>query len=370
MGCAVYANGMSIACKAADGKTIAAMPDVCLSPPTPPAGPLPVPYPNTAMASDTTKGSKTVQIGGQEVMLKDQSTFKKSTGDEAATKTLGMGVVSHQIQGEVNFAAWSMDVKFEGENVPRHLDITLHNEMCIPANTPPWPYIDRMAMASGLKACAEETKAVDDNCEREGDNVKCPPTGDADYYDDASMESYARRIQNDKCQRAARCLLGPYDPSKCCAPQTPHHLVPKSSFFDPSFKAWNKGEAGARRKANCGTYDYKTAPCVCAEGGKHAATHGLLHDAQARDLAKLTPDEPYNFGKACDIAAKNMKEVFPNSGPPGQGCSEECTKAQLRRGGHKGITNDTPLNRKSEAPKNISNFRSSWKQTTRVAGSR
>jgi len=100
MGCEVYANGMTIACKAADGKTIAAMPDVCLSPPTPPAGPVPIPYPNTAMASDTTKGSKTVQIGGQEVMLKRKSTFKKSSGDEAATKTLGMGVVSHQIQGE------------------------------------------------------------------------------------------------------------------------------------------------------------------------------------------------------------------------------------------------------------------------------
>jgi len=151
MGCEVYADGMSIACKAADGKTIAAMPDVCLSPPTPPAGPVPIPYPNTATASDTTKGSKTVQIGGQEVMLKNKSTFKKSTGDEAATKSLGMGVVSHQIQGEVNFCAWSMDVKFEGENVPRHLDLTLHNEMCNPANTPPWPYADKMTPADVAK---------------------------------------------------------------------------------------------------------------------------------------------------------------------------------------------------------------------------
>src|SRR5213593_3946979 len=126
MGCEVYANGMTIACKAADGKTIAAMPDVCLSPPSPPAGPVPIPYPNTALASDTTDGSKTVRINGQEVMLKDSSSFKKSTGDEAATKSLGMGVVTHQIQGKVNFVAWSMDVKFEGANVPRHLDLTLH----------------------------------------------------------------------------------------------------------------------------------------------------------------------------------------------------------------------------------------------------
>src|SRR5215468_2318488 len=108
----VYANGREIACKAAAGKSVAAFPDTCLSPPSPPAGPVPIPYPNTAYASDTTKGSKTVQISGQEVVLKDESTFKKSTGDEAATKSLGMGVVSHQIQGEVNFASWSMDVKF------------------------------------------------------------------------------------------------------------------------------------------------------------------------------------------------------------------------------------------------------------------
>src|SRR5271168_3047072 len=108
MGIAVFANSMSIACKAASGKTIAAMPDVCLSPPSPPAGPVPIPYPNTAMASDTTDGSTTVMISGQEVMLKDQSTFKKSTGDEAATKSLGMGVVTHAIQGETSFVSWSM----------------------------------------------------------------------------------------------------------------------------------------------------------------------------------------------------------------------------------------------------------------------
>lgn len=107
------------------------------------------------MASDTTNGSKTVQIGGEEVMLKDQSTFKKSTGDEAATKSLGMGVVTHQVQGKANFVAWSMDVKFEEANVPRHLDKTLHNEMCVPANTPTWPYIDKMDVDTAV-ACAND----------------------------------------------------------------------------------------------------------------------------------------------------------------------------------------------------------------------
>src|SRR5689334_22845261 len=120
MGCEVYANGRTIACKAADGKTIAAFPDVCFTPPLTPATPpgVPIPYPNTGFASDTTEGSKTVQISGKEVVLKDKSYFKTSTGDEAGNAPK-KGVVTSQIKGRVNFSSWSMDVKFEGENVPR-----------------------------------------------------------------------------------------------------------------------------------------------------------------------------------------------------------------------------------------------------------
>jgi hypothetical protein len=158
---------MSIACKVADGKTIAAMPDVCLSPPSPPAGPLPIPYPNTAMASDTTDGSKTVQIGAQEVMLKNKSTFKTSTGNEAATKSFGMGVVTHQIQGKANFVAWSMDVKFEGENVPRHLDLMGHNEASDPSDTPPWPYLDGMTLPASDPVCKDLNETLAATVSRE-----------------------------------------------------------------------------------------------------------------------------------------------------------------------------------------------------------
>ena len=48
---------------------------------------------------------------------------------EAATKSLGMGVVTHTIQGKMVHAAWSMDVKAEGANVIRHMDMTTHNHM-------------------------------------------------------------------------------------------------------------------------------------------------------------------------------------------------------------------------------------------------
>ena len=50
----VYANGMEIACKAAEGKSVAAFPDTCLSPPFASRGSGADPLPNTAYASDTT----------------------------------------------------------------------------------------------------------------------------------------------------------------------------------------------------------------------------------------------------------------------------------------------------------------------------
>lgn len=135
MGCDVYANSDEIACKAGDGKVIAAFPDVCLTPPAPPAGPIPVPYPDTSFSKDMQNGSKTVQIKGKEVMLKDQSFYKTSPlGDEAATNGQGAGVVTHVITGKTYFTMWSMDVKFEGQNVDRHTDITTSNHASPPAN--------------------------------------------------------------------------------------------------------------------------------------------------------------------------------------------------------------------------------------------
>jgi hypothetical protein len=367
----VYANGNEVSCKAAAGKSIAAFPDVCFTPPLTPATPpgVPIPYPNTGMASDTSGGSKTVQISGKEVMKKDSSYFKTSTGDEAGSAPK-KNVITSKIKGKCYYTAWSMDVKVEGENVVRHLDLMTHNHASNPGATPPWVYADRMAMAENLKACEKENKAVEDNCEvDEEGNVKCPATGDADYYDDASMEKYARKIQNDPCQKAARCMLTAYENDgddaprrSCCKPQTPHHLIPKSSFFETSVGAGDN-------LPGCENYNLKSAPCICAEGGKTGATHGLLHDAQARELADLPADKPYNFGKASEIAAKNVQEIFPNSN-----CSEECIKAQLRRHGHKGMKNDTELKRKSEAPDSkadsVAAFKSSFRRTTRSGAGR
>lgn len=125
----VFANGNEISAKADGNKSMCAMPDVCLSPPSPPAGPIPIPYPNTSFAKDTSDGTKTVKIGGKEAGIKNKSNYKKSVGNQPATRNFGMGVISHKIEGKLKHAAWSFDVKFEGSNVIRHMDMTTHNHM-------------------------------------------------------------------------------------------------------------------------------------------------------------------------------------------------------------------------------------------------
>ena len=127
MGKDVYANNREIAAKNSTNKVLAAMPNVCLSPPSPPAGPIPIPYPVFAMASDTDKGSKKVKIGKKPVILKNKSEFKKSNGDMAATKSFGQGIVTHGLGGPVKHAAWSFNVKFEGKNVCRMGDLVSGN---------------------------------------------------------------------------------------------------------------------------------------------------------------------------------------------------------------------------------------------------
>lgn len=149
----VYANGREIACKAGGNKVIAAFPDVCLSPPTPPAGPVPLPYPVSSSSVDATDGSSSVLISGQQIMLKDKSYYKKCTGDEAATKSLGQGVANHALGGKVYFVSWSPDVVVEGENVVRHLDMTTSNHASpMPNEALSIPGIEKMS-AADLRDC-------------------------------------------------------------------------------------------------------------------------------------------------------------------------------------------------------------------------
>ena len=181
MGNQVYANNMEVSCKAAAGKSICAFPDVCFTPPMTPVTPpgVPIPYPNTGMASDCTDGSSTVKISAKEVMLKNKSYFKKSMGDEAGAAPK-KGMVTSKNMGKVYFNAWSMDVKVEGENVVRNLDLTTHNHGSVPGNAMPWPYIDSMAM-SAEHACAKsgDVGKVNTHCTNPPEDCYTPECCDA-----------------------------------------------------------------------------------------------------------------------------------------------------------------------------------------------
>lgn len=129
----VGVNFLSVVHQSSNGVTMA-FPDVCKTPS--PAGPIPIPYPNVAMSSDTASGTKKVKCDGNPVCVKD-SNFKMSTGDEAGSA--GGGVVSNKIKGKAEFVMFSFDVKFEGKEVCRAFDIMLHNDK----NTPPFPVLQQ-----------------------------------------------------------------------------------------------------------------------------------------------------------------------------------------------------------------------------------
>jgi len=387
MGNNVFANGREVTCKAADGKAICAFPDVCFTPPENPATPpgIPIPYPNTGLAKDTSAGSKSVKISKKEVLLKNKSYFKKSMGDEAGCAAK-KGVITSTHRGKVYFNAWSMDVKFEGQNVVRHLDLTTHNHMSFPGNTPTWPYLDTMSMQDPTHPCVEDQIKEMTACKDytpHGEKDPCPPSnkpkppdfsdcaGDSDLSSDqiqqlktnvslpsmratagatlgeseitklknaykesqkykdfvSDTEKYFEKLSMDTasndCLKARRCQLVPYKPDGgCCPDQTAHHLVEASAFHV-------SGRSGAKLDG-VPKYDEKKAPCVCAEGGSGTGTHGLLHTFQTQAaLTKesdgtYTPKEKTSLKEAQATGAKAVNDTFPESN-----CNPKCIEAQL-----------------------------------------
>jgi hypothetical protein len=244
-------------------------------------------------------------------MLKDKSVFKTSNGNEAATKSFGMSVVTHKIQGEASFVAWSMDVKFEGENVPRHLDLMGHNEACQPTATPPWPFMDSMDRESG-----------DDPCEDAKDEEEAACGG----------MTRAQQCADSNCQAAQKCKLVPYggtgSPNCCPGPVgrlTGHHMIEDH---------WVQGLAAGFPMAQ-GSSGRNAAPTVCCEGSRFNMDHGEMHAAQglieeahmqatATRPAGSMASSPWNYGegKFATSTAHNM--TFPSTT-----CTRECLEAQL-----------------------------------------
>jgi hypothetical protein len=382
----VYANNMEISCKSAAGKSICAFPDVCFTPPLTPATPpgVPIPYPNTGMASDCTSGSTTVKISGNEVMLKNKSYFKKSTGDEAGAAPK-KGVVTSKNMGKVYFNAWSMDVMIEGENAVRNLDITTHNHGSNPPNTGPWPYLDEVAAPGVGKACKDDKKKEEEackGCKPNGSKDPCPPysppkapkpsdtsmgssaatamnlikgikaksrtasqksdlkLANKAYKDSKEYKNYQvkhKKYFNDlakktaseeyKCARARRCMLVPYKPGdkhqKCCPGQTPHHLIEASAFLVPG----TRGKGDTLRPEFAGSkYDLNKAPCICAEGQNNtAASHGLMHTYQGVRARKVAVNGRWTAKQATECAGASVSMVFPDSQ-----CGQACIEAQLK----------------------------------------
>jgi hypothetical protein len=140
MGTSVGVNKLSIVNADTNGVTIA-FPDVCKTP-APPAPFVPIPYPNIAKSGDTASGTKKVKAEGKPICTKD-SNFSMSTGDEAGSA--GGGMLSSKIKGKAEFVNFSFDVQFEGKNVPRSLDLMLHNDK----NTPPFPVLQPPVIGLG-----------------------------------------------------------------------------------------------------------------------------------------------------------------------------------------------------------------------------
>jgi len=254
----VYANNREISCKSGEGKTICAFPDTCFTPPENPATPpgVPIPYPNTGMDSDTTEGTKHVKISGKEIMLKNQSYFKRSSGDDAG-QTAKKGVITSVIQGKVYFTSWSMDVKFEDENVVRHMDMTTNNHASEPGNAPPWAFTDSMATPPPDHPCEKEITKAQGACK---DSQKKQVGNREHRFCD----------EEGKCEKAMGCILVPKgkDKEMCCSPNnTGHHLIedhwirPGGELVKDFAFLGDKNTNGQYKKPG-GPYD--GAPTMCA----------------------------------------------------------------------------------------------------------
>ncbi len=133
MAATINVNTRTVVHKSSDG-IVTVFPDVCKTPT--PGGPVPIPYPNIAKSSDTAKGSKSVKMDGNPIMLKG-SNFSTSTGDEPGSLK---GIVSSKIKGKAEFVNYSFDVKVEGKNVARLGDMMVQNKGGAP-NTAPIPEV-------------------------------------------------------------------------------------------------------------------------------------------------------------------------------------------------------------------------------------
>jgi uncharacterized Zn-binding protein involved in type VI secretion len=150
------ANNLTLVHASSSGMT-QMFPDVCKTPT--PGGPIPLPYPNIAMSTDTADGTTTVKVDGNPIMMQG-SNYKMSSGDEAGS---AMGVASSKIKGKAEPVNQSMDVKADGKGVFRLTDPMTHNSGSTP-NTGGSPTVQppNIAIPSTKEACKKTKKKKED----------------------------------------------------------------------------------------------------------------------------------------------------------------------------------------------------------------
>lgn len=345
----VFANGLEISCKKADGLTRVAFPDVCMTPPITAVSPLgiPIPYPNTGLARDTSGGTRSIKISGHEVMIRNVSYFKTSYGDEAGCATSAKkGIITGTIKGKVYFKKWSMNVKYESKNVVRHTDLTTHNHASEIGNESiPWLHVDTGSFLNDPN-CKTNREAIEHHCKPLKNwekNCPTPPKQPKHPGENASaaklarykknyekylakFPAFAKKCNDNACLRARKCMLVPYQPkSGCCPGQTGDHVIDAASFLEPP--STPKQSRNSRKKIpGWKKYNVDKAPCICAEGpNQTTATHGQLH-VRRGVVAERQANGTWSSKKAAQVGAKAITKVFPDSG-----CNQACLEAQINQ---------------------------------------
>ncbi len=242
MSVSVFAENMGFFHKGSGGKGIAPA-DVCLTPPPPPTGPVPVPYVNTLSSSNLAKGSKKVKIQGNPTALENASNISTSTGDEAGTQ--GGNVITHQTKGKGYFTLWSFTVKVEGKGVCRHGDMMGQNS----ASTPPG-CIDAAAITSFTAQSWVDT------------TTPCPPNsypGNAGTTEEQQNACRAGPCWQSNCgaassgYRARKSRSSKFKGYKSGQRFTPDHQPPQSAAWymggchDPDkFAEWAKSKGSVK----------------------------------------------------------------------------------------------------------------------------
>ncbi|SFT71955.1 MULTISPECIES: PAAR-like domain-containing protein [unclassified Mesorhizobium] len=313
----VFANGLEISGKAVGAKTIAALPDVCFTPPENPATPpgVPIPYPSFGFASDTEQGTGTVTIGGKTVNIKNKSDLTKTSGTEAGCAAK-KGVVTSKNTGKEFFKSWSPDVKFDGEPVIRMSDLATNNHASDPPNAPPWPHIAGVNPATA--SCAEILGALNLRLHRHEDSP-CEP------------EDRLGKTNKDTFEQS-------------------DHIVQTACFTEgrdgPPIPT-----AGPKAK-----YDINKAPCVCLkDASKRETQHGEKSATQRQSkrdwVAKKKNDASWQptYKDAREDNLDAMKDALDpqiNDGPNGEehpavGCLRTACDDYFKE--ELGMTDDTPV---------------------------